>query len=249
MRRMQRSRSRSRCTALAVAGVLVGASASCRTTAPQASVHTGQPRLPGLPARTAGTAESDPAATGAPSPDGAAGLQAYEYRFDRLKLGDLFATAALSRPPYDHPCDEDLVDHGTRLAVIYGGRTCRGATFPEGTSVLFLLPSAAAKDEHLHQPILVFGFLGGTYFHHRTSFPLRAGDPAARTRLLGPLEATITFSGYQTTLRAERHAGDVYALLDGDRVVGGLLGAMPPEPENEQWDVVLQVYERYTKPK
>jgi hypothetical protein len=61
------------------------------------------------------------------------------------------------------------------------------------------------------------------------------------------VEATVGFPGYDTTLRAERHPGDVYALLDGDRVVGGLLGAMPEDPANEQWDVILQMYERYTK--
>ena len=52
-----------------------------------------------------------------------------------------------------------------------------------------------------------------------------------------------------STLRAERHPGDVYVLLDGEKVVGGLLGAMPAEPASEQWDVLLQMYERYTKPR
>lgn len=175
-------------------------------------------------------------------------LQAHEYRFDGLKLGDRFGTAVLSRPTYQRPCDDDPVDKKSRRAMVYGGRPCRGSAFPEGTSVVFLLPYAKdPREEALNQPVLVFAFLGGTYFHRRSNFPLRAGDPASRTTLLGPVEATVGFPGYDTTLRAERHPGDVYALLDGDRVVGGLLGAMPADPANEQWDVILQMYERYTK--
>jgi hypothetical protein len=175
-------------------------------------------------------------------------LQAHEYRFDGLKLGDRFATAVLSRPAYQRPCDDDPVDKKSRRAMVYGGRPCRGSAFPEGTSVVFLLPYAPnPREEALNQPVLVFAFLGGTYFHRRSNFPLRAGDPASRTALLGPVEATVSFPGYDTTLRAERHPGDVYALLDGDRVVGGLLGAMPADPASEQWDVILQMYERYTK--
>ncbi|MFO0575465.1 MAG: hypothetical protein U1A78_15840 [Polyangia bacterium] len=186
----------------------------------------------------------------APHTDLAAPRLAHEYRFDGLKLGDLYATAAHARPPYDRPCDDDPVDHSTRRAMVYGARPCRGAAFPEGTSVIFFLPYVSEHQEDwLRQPILAFAFLGGTYFHRRTSFPLRVGDPAARARILGPVEATISFPGYDTTLRAERHPGDVYALLDGDKVVGGLLGAMPAEPASEQWDVLLQMYERYTKPR
>lgn len=175
-------------------------------------------------------------------------LQAHEYRFDGLKLGDRFGTTVLPRAPYQQPCDDDPVDKKSRRAMVYGGRPCRGSAFPEGTSVVFLLPYAKEpREEALNQPILVFAFLGGTYFHRRSNFPLRAGDPASRTALLGPVEATVDFPGYDTTLRAERHPGDVYALLDGDRVVGGLLGAMPTDPANEQWDVILQMYERYAK--
>lgn len=184
---------------------------------------------------------------GAGSAQGAL-LQAHEYRFDGLKLGDRFGTAVLSRPAYQRPCDDDPVDKKSRRALVYGGRPCRGSAFPEGTSVVFLLPYAPdPREEALNQPVLVFAFLGGTYFHRRSNFPLRAGDPASSTTLLGPVEATVGFPGYDTTLRAERHPGDVYALLDGDRVVGGLLGAMPADPANEQWDVILQMYERYTK--
>lgn len=188
------------------------------------------------------------AASTAPGASQAVLLQAHEYRFDGLKLGDRFSTAVLSRPPYQRPCDDDPVDKKSRRAMVYGGRLCRGSAFPEATSVVFLLPYAPAPgEEALNQPILVFAFLGGTYFHRRSNFPLRAGDPASRTALLGPVEATVSFPGYDTTLRAERHPGDVYALLDGDRVVGGLLGAMPEDPASEQWDVILQMYERYTK--
>jgi hypothetical protein len=222
----------------ALAWALAGLVAGCRT-APG----------PHGAARSPGQADGDSARSGA---SGAAGalLQAHEYRFDGLKLGDLYATAAHARPPYDRPCDDDPVDHKTRRAMVYGARPCRGAAFPEGTSVIFFLPYVSERQEDwLRQPILAFAFLGGSYFSRRTSFPLRVGDPASRTQLLGPVEATISFPGYDTTLRAERHPGDVYALLDGDRVVGGLLGAMPAEPESEQWDVLLQMYERYTKPR
>ena len=252
---------------LATAVALAGLTASCRppqgppgaaARSPSSSLSSslsssspGQARTGGEAARAVPDGEG-PAAPGA---EPAALPQAHEYRFDGLKLGDLYATAAHARPPharppYDRPCDDEAVDHKTRRAVVYGARPCRGSAFPEGTSVVFFLPYVSEHQEDwLRQPILAFGFLGGTYFHHRTSFPLRVGDPAARTRILGPVEATVSFPGYETTLRAERHPGDVYVLLDGDKVVGGLLGVMPAEPESEQWDVLLQMYERYTKPR
>jgi hypothetical protein len=193
-----------------------------------------------------GVAATSPAAARA-APAGAP-LQAHEYRFDGLKLGDRYGTAVMKRDPYQRPCDDDPVDRKSRRAMVYGGRPCRGSAFPEGTSVVFLLPFAPdPREDALNQPVLVFAFLGGSYFNRRSNFPLRPGDPASRTALLGPVEAIISFPGYETTLRAERHPGDVYALLDGDRVVGGLLGAMPAESANEQWDVILQMYERYTK--
>lgn len=237
----------SRPASLALALALAGLAASCR--APQGQGLQGATtRSVMSPARDEGSAaRNGPSASGA---DPAAPLLAHEYRFDGLKLGDLYATAARARPPYDRPCDDDPVDHTTRRAMVYGARPCRGAAFPEGTSVIFFLPYVSEHQEDwLRQPILAFAFLGGTYFNRRTSFPLRVGDPAARTRILGPVEATISFPGYDTTLRAERHPGDVYVLLDGEKVVGGLLGAMPAEPASEQWDVLLQMYERYTKPR
>ena len=228
-------------------GLLASLAGACRTPQGPRAAAPGPTDSMGATgaAERAGTASLS---NSSPAPGGP--LQAHEHRFDGLKLGDLYATAARARAPYDRPCDDDPVDHRSRRAMVYAARPCGGGSFPEGTSVIFFLPYVSElKEDWQRQPILAFAFLGGTYFSRRGTFPLRVGDPASRTKLLGPVEATISFPGYDTTLRAQRHAGDVYALLDGETVVGGLLGAMPAEPENEQWDVILQMYERYTKPR
>ena len=41
-------------------------------------------------------------------------------------------------------------------------------------------------------------------------------------------------------------AGDVYVLCIGRKIIGFVMGPMPPDPENEQWRGLMQMYDRYT---
>jgi hypothetical protein len=171
---------------------------------------------------------------------------AASYTFDGFKLGTLFGSAVMSRPPYDQPCDNDPIDKKARRFMVYGAQPCRERTFPENTTALFYIRYADTADKY-DQPIEAFAWLGGGYFTSRSDFPVRAGQPAiAAAEALGaPLK---TFSvERKARLTVQRHPGDVWSIAEEGTLVGFVAGPMPEDPESEQWRGLMQMFERYTR--
>lgn len=171
---------------------------------------------------------------------------AASFTFDGFKLGTLFGSAVMSRPPYDQPCDNDPIDNKARRFMVYGARPCRERTFPENTTVLFYLKYTDTPDKY-NQPIEAFGWLGGDYFASRSDFPARTGQPvsSANEALGAPLKAFTVERKARVTV--QRHPGDVWSIAEDGTLVGFVAGPMPEDPESEQWRGLMQMYERYTK--
>jgi hypothetical protein len=167
------------------------------------------------------------------------------YTFDGFKLGSFYGSTVMSRAPYDNPCDNDPIDNKNRRFMVYGALPCRGRTFPEGTTVMFFLHYSESEKPEDH-PIEAFGWLGGNYFQSRSNFPLHTGEPAIRAdKVLG--KAIRTFiTGGKRGLTVREHPGNVYSIEDQSKLVGFVIGQMPANPGNEQWQGVVQMYNRYT---
>ena len=176
---------------------------------------------------------------------GVAFPEAKRYAFDGFALGDNYAEKAMSRAPYDGPCDNDPIDNRARRFMVYGGLPCRERVFPEKTTVMFYL-KFSETDEYA-QPIEAFAWLYGGYFNGRTDFPLRPGDSLeAAKKKLGAPSGTFAISRKKSRLTVHVFAGDVYVLCIGRKIIGFVVGPMPPDPENEQWRGLMQMYDRYT---
>ncbi|APR87511.1 hypothetical protein A7982_12860 [Minicystis rosea] len=191
-----------------------------------------------------------PTATAAATaqPASAPAIDARAYTFDGFKLGSSYDREVMKRAPYAEPCDNDPIDHRARRFMVYGALPCRERTFPEATTVMFYL--RFAEDARYEQPIEAFAWLGGNYFATRSNFPLRTGEPAsAATAKLGAALGTFELHRKGQRVTIERHVGDVYVVIDGERLVGFVVGPMPADPESEQWRGLMQMYVRYTKPK
>jgi hypothetical protein len=200
---------------------------------------------------TAAPAETSPpgqAARGAQSDRQTSPRDATSYTFDGFKLGDLYGSTVMKRPPYDQPCDNDPIDNRSRRFMVYGALPCRDRTFPEGTTVAFYLRHEPAGGDEYDQPIIAFAWLGGGYFSTRSDFPVHTGQPAAAAAdALGAPLSSFEVSRKRETITVQRHPGDVYSLIDSGTLVGFAIGPMPDDPENEQWRGLMQMYTRYTK--
>src|SRR5262245_5268111 len=194
----------------------------------------------------AACAPSAPADSAAGKP---AARDARGYTFDGFKLGDRYASKVMSRPPYHEPCDNDPIDKSARRFMVYGALPCRKRTFPEATTVAFYLAFAEGSYRY-EQPIEAFAWLGGGYFATRSNFPLRTGQPAsAATEVLGAPIASFGLERNGQNVTVQRHPGEVWSIADGGVLVGFVVGPMPAAPESEQWSGLMQMYERYTKPR
>jgi len=198
---------------------------------------------------------------------------ARDYSLDGIKIGDIYSTIVMSHAPYLSPCDDDLIDHGTRRAMFYAALPCRNQqTFPNNTSVVFFLKGD--KHRPYHQPIEAIAFFGGTYFSHNTNFPLSPGDHLSKAfdlvgnpipnRTLSWGKAEFDMTGYPfNIISAIPFPGDIYAVVgqsekdssaamkhlprkSDPKIIGIILGEMPQDTKNEQWDGLLAVYLRYT---
>jgi len=172
---------------------------------------------------------------------------ATSFTFDGFQLGNDFATKVMARAPYQHPCDDDPVANGAQRVVIYAGRECRGQTFPSSTTVVFFLAHAEG-DSRFAQPIQAMAWMGGNYFeqNNRSDFPARLNQPvAAVDRILG--QPARTFSLGPATVRV--HAGDIYSVALEGRVKVYIVGPMPDEPQAEQWEAVVEMYQEFAAPR
>lgn len=186
-----------------------------------------------------------PTATSSPSNAPRTARGAAAYTFDGFRLGTPYASVA-SRAPYDKPCDDDPIDKRARRFMVYAAKPCKDLTFPEATSALFCIAYAEGR-EMLDQPIVAFGWLGGRYFDERCDFPLRTGERASRVaEVLGAPTSSFAVERNDTALRVQGHAGDLWAIVDGDVLAGFVVGPMPRDPESEQWRGLVQMYVRYT---
>ncbi len=174
-----------------------------------------------------------------------AGKKASVYRFDDFSLGDNYATKVLSRAPYDQPCDNDPIDHRNRRFMVYGALPCRDRTFPHQTTVMFYLKYA--EEDRYSQPIEAFAYLHGSYFNDKTEFPLKPGESLKKAAsVLGAELGSFEIRRKKFALTVHRFRGNIHVLCSGETIVGFVFGAMPSDPENEQWRGLMQMYQRYT---
>ncbi len=159
--------------------------------------------------------------------------------FDGFELGDEFGSKVGSRAPYAHPCDDDPLDsEHTLRAMVYAGRPCHGQTFPDGTSVVFLVDNAGSGG-----PIRAFGWMGGTYYAQKIALPVNLGDPTANAFTPYGLPA-VTFD--LEGLHVARYRNGVRVLSNlNDRIIGFAFGELPDDPSSERWRVFDQIYNKY----
>lgn len=183
----------------------------------------------------------------AAAPDAQARGGARRYRFDGFRLGDDYARL-MKRAPYSQPCDNDPIDKRARRAMVYGALPCGGHTFPEQTSVLLYLRMNAPGQPKYAQPIEAIIWLHGQYFRKRSTFPIHPGDPLAKARrIFGAPVGTLQLRGKRIpALTVHRFRGDVAVLTEGTLVRGVAVGALPRDPDSEQWRAILQMLRRYT---
>jgi hypothetical protein len=223
--------------ALRAVPTIILLSVGCASSAPPPAEETPQAAIPPAPASAAAGVRDDPPARDAAS-----------YSFDGFKLGSLYGSAVMTRPPYDRPCDNDAIDHKARRFMVYGALPCRDLTFLEETTAAFYIRYAEGPDQY-NQPIAAFAWLGGGYFSTRSDFPVRTGQPAsAAAEVLGAPEKSFDVERKDRRVTVQRHPGTVYSIVDSGILVGFVAGPMPDDPENEQWRGLMQMYVRYTKP-
>ena len=168
------------------------------------------------------------------------------FKWDGFALEDTFDTV-ISRAPYDNPCDDDAIDGRARRFMVYGALPCRERTFPDGTTVFFFLEHTEDRAQAYSTKIVAFGYLHGTYFNTRTTFPLPTGERLERVRAaLGTVRGTFTLQRKDRSLIVEKFDGDIHVLIKDDLAFGYVFGPMPVDPENEQWRGIMQMAARYT---
>ncbi|MBU1243992.1 hypothetical protein KJ612_12380 [Myxococcota bacterium] len=168
------------------------------------------------------------------------------FRWDGFALGDTFDTV-MSRAPYDNPCDDDAVDGRARRFMVYGALPCRDRVFPEDTTVFFFIEHTEDRAQSLATKIVAFGYLHGSYFNTRTTFPLATGEEIGRVRsVLGAMRGSFTIERKDRSLLVERYDGDLHVLIKDGHAFGYVFGPMPDDPLNEQWRGIMQMAVRYT---
>ncbi|MBU1068219.1 hypothetical protein KJ975_01505 [Myxococcota bacterium] len=168
------------------------------------------------------------------------------FRWDGFALGDTFDTV-MTRAPYDNPCDDDAVDGRVRRFMVYGAQPCRDRVFPEDTTVFFFIEHTEERTQSLATKIVAFGYLHGSYFNTRTTFPLATREEIGRVRsVLGAMRGSFTIERKDRSLLVERYDGDIHVLVKDDRAFGYVFGPMPDDPLNEQWRGIMQMAVRYT---
>lgn len=167
--------------------------------------------------------------------------RAADLAVDGIRLGDRYGSTVMSRDPYRRPCDDDGIENKRRRAMVYGGRPCRDHAFPDETTVIFLLDWADHDD--FDQPIRTLAWMGGHYFDRRADLPFDIGDPVDRVRAAwgAPAESfTLGMLGYT------RYGAELHVIEQRDLVVGVVVGEMPADRTAESWEVVDEMYRRYT---
>ncbi|NUQ72747.1 MAG: hypothetical protein HUU21_04250 [Polyangiaceae bacterium] len=203
------------------------------------------PEVPQVPVELPAAPAAPPAEAQPAAPPKA--RDAASYTFDGFKLGTLFGSEVMSRPPYHQPCDNDPIDKNARRFMVYGAKPCRDRTFPEDTTVVFYIKYTDNRDDY-NQPIEAFGWLGGNYFASRSDFPVRTGEPAnAVNQALGAPLKTFPLERKKASVTVQQHPGNVWSVVEDGMAVGFVVGPMPEDPESEQWRGLMQMFERYTK--
>jgi hypothetical protein len=177
-------------------------------------------------------------------------VSAADVNFDGLRLGDSVLPLH-GRRLYAAPCDEErLPDHRLRV-VAYGGQPCRGQQFEKGTSAIIF--TDLDDNDSKNQAIRTVAWLGGTYFHTRSNFPLRVGQQVRGKKGRKKLAAALKQSVVRTMplkgkdrLTVTTFSGGIHLLDDGKQLVGVVLGPMPQTTKNKLWGGVLQLWEKYT---
>jgi hypothetical protein len=157
--------------------------------------------------------------------------------WDGFMLGDVYGTQVMAHVPYDKPCDDDPIEDKAARAMVYGGRPCHKVTFPNDTSVVFIIDYAERRN--FDTKIRVFGWLGPD---DKVKMPIKRGEPPQRAiDVLGPPVASFDLR----VLHADVWK-DTAVFSDRGQIVGFAFGELPPDPNLERWRVFDQMYRRFT---
>jgi hypothetical protein len=184
-------------------------------------------------AACSGASKPSPTALPPARPDG------MPSSWDGFTLGDNYGTKVKANAPYNTPCDDDPIEQKAARAMVYGGRPCHKVTFPNDTSVVFII-DYAARDNY-DTAIRAFGWLG-PYYDDKVKLPIKRGEPPDRAiEVLGPPIASFDLR----VLHADVWK-DTAVFSDRGQIVGFAFGELPPDPNLERWRVFDQMYRRFT---
>jgi len=168
--------------------------------------------------------------------------KAEEYNFDGISLGMNFKDDILTRAPFDVFCDDDPIDEGSRLFVVYTATDCRKTRFPEDTSVLMYFPDY--PENKFDQPLEALAVIHGNYFDTRSDFPVKINAPLEDYEIEGEPQITP-----MRMIEIMRYPGDITIItmdVSGRKLIGGyVIGKMPENLEMESWRSILKVYRSF----
>jgi hypothetical protein len=188
---------------------------------------------------------------------------AADVQLDGFGIGTKLSELMERGAPYDKPCDLDRLADVKRSVVVYTGKECRGQVFPDGTTVLFMLSLAPGEEgdteKDLAQPIEAVAWLGGDYFRGKTNLPVEVGAKKADIDVaLGPPTTSFQIgTAFEPVtddpdpkpigdpLLAHQHPGDIWSVTRSGLAVGFVVGKMPADAEDEQWEGVTELYFSY----
>ncbi len=149
---------------------------------------------------------------------------------DGIRIGDNFSSVRRN-PVYASPCDDDKLENTQRRMILYSGISCGETSFSDSKTVIFLL--RYSRSNKYRHPIEVIALFGDAHM----PASLVADPPLAIKQLP---EYGLTW---------EKYHRDQYLLFNekDSSPVGTVVGPMPDNIEDPQWQALFQVYTRYTK--
>lgn len=220
---------------LAFALALVACRTSGSTAPPTQPESAASEALPKTDAKTPSKPDGEPAAK-APK------LSTHEYTFAGIRLNEALGDV-VKQGPLAQICDvEEFSDD---LSLVVYGKDCDEDSFGYGSTIaLFVSGQLHDEDRDLPQLIVRAVLWFGDYFDSQSEFPAKAGmSPAQVDRVLGPPTFRCDIGDDDELLHIQFHPEGTYAILRGDKVVGyGAGGNMPSACEDEQWEIMLDIY-------
>ncbi len=167
---------------------------------------------------------------------------ASDYTFDGIKLGMNFKNDIMFKEPFNVFCDDDPIDNGTRLLVVYTATDCRKTRFPEDTSVIMYCPEY--PEDKFDQPLEAIAVVHGNYFLERSDFPIKINEPFDSYDIESePVSTRMKF------IEIMRYGEDIAVVtmdVGNKKLIGGyVVGKMPDDLETESWRSIFKIYRSF----